>query len=77
MEEAGIENRKWTSALLATTRDSHRLAHGQVKKKGEKFEVGRRDGGIDLMDEPGDPNASAENVTNCFCTVEPLFPWEE
>ena len=77
MEEAGIEKRKWVSALLATTRESHRLAHGQVRKKGEKFEIGKRDGGVELMDEPGDPNASAENVVGCMCQVEPQFPWEE
>lgn len=68
-----VKEKEWVSELLPTTRDSHEEAHGTVIGINEKFRISNRKGGVDLMDGPGDPDGSAENVCQCFCTVEPVI----
>ncbi len=79
MREAGVKKKEWISELITTTRKSHGRdgVHGVVVKAEERFEVRRRDGGVDLMDGPGDPSGSAENIVHCLCTVEPYIETEE
>lgn len=66
---------QWISAHDARTRHSHREVDGKQVHNGQRFRVNRYRGtvllGIDFMLGPGDPNASAENVINCRCTVAP------
>jgi hypothetical protein len=47
---------------------SHAVMNGIRVRVGEKFEVPTKSG-IDFMDYPGDPSASAANRINCRCTV--------
>lgn len=64
--EMGIKvDREW-SARMVNTRDSHANLNGKTAKEGKPFEsiLG------DIM-YPGDPNAIAENVINCFCLIKP------
>lgn len=57
-----------TKTWLATpddrTRETHLDADGQTVPMDAQFEVGD-----DLLDYPGDPNGSDEEVINCRCTV--------
>jgi uncharacterized protein with gpF-like domain len=63
---------QWIAAKDHRTRHSHRNIDGEVVKSGNKFAVDRYRGkvkvGTDMMEGPGDPNASAENVIQCRCT---------
>lgn len=64
---------EWISVNDTRTRHSHKLMDGKKVKEGDKFKVPRYRGkvliGYDLMNGPGDPDASAGNVINCRCTV--------
>lgn len=61
--------KEWIAANDHRTRHSHRLVDGEVVDFEARFQVQRRKGGVDMMEGPGDPEASAENVCNCRCTV--------
>lgn len=60
----------WCSAEDERTRPSHAAADGQRRGQGEAFEVGGA-----RLERPGDPNAPADEVINCRCTVlvEPVI----
>jgi hypothetical protein len=77
MKQEGVEKKEWVSELLPTTRESHAEVHGTVIPIDEKFEVRKRKGGTDFMDGPGDPTASAENVAQCLCSLEPAISNKE
>lgn len=63
----GMEQKEWLATMDGRTRDAHALASGQVVGIDERFEVGGQ-----MLAYPGDPAGSAENVTNCRCTVLPV-----
>lgn len=56
----------WSSALRATTRDSHRTMHGQKRRPGEAFVSGN---GVTLR-YPGDPAAPPSETVNCLCVLQ-------
>jgi hypothetical protein len=56
----------WSSALRATTRDSHRSMHGQKRKPGQYFLSGN---GFSLR-YPGDPSAPPSETANCLCVLQ-------
>ena len=65
IRDTGLQLRKeWVAAADERTRVDHSIANGQIVRQNEKFEVGS-----DLMEYPGDPSASAENVINCRCVL--------
>lgn len=69
-EESDFETvKQWIAAKDHRTRHSHRLVDGELVDVNGRFRVGKKKGGFDLMAGPGDPEASAENVINCRCTV--------
>lgn len=55
---------QWWATTDDRVRPSHWAAHMQVRELGEKFLVG----GVE-MDHPGDPEAPADEVINCRCSV--------
>jgi len=67
----------WIAANDHRTRHSHRFVDDQTLDFGERFlvpiyrKLGKIDmqQGVDLMEGPGDPHASAGNVCNCRCTL--------
>jgi uncharacterized protein with gpF-like domain len=64
-----IEMRKeWIASGGDRTRDTHAEANGQIVGMHEKFKVGG-----ELLEFPGDPSGSAENVINCRCVVGYVF----
>jgi len=64
-EATGLPLRKmWVAAADGRERPSHRFADGQVRLKGQPFDVG----GVP-MQEPGAAGAPAEEVCNCRCSV--------
>lgn len=67
---AGVGKKQWLSAHDQRTRDSHRVADGQVVAVDDSFIVGTA-----ALDFPGDPTGPAEEVINCRCTM--LFPMPE
>ena len=62
----------WISTHDNRTRDSHNKMDGVQVDGDASFQVPRMRGkvqiGVDLMNGPGDPAGSAENVINCRCT---------
>lgn len=62
----------WISTHDNRTRDSHNKMDGVQVDGDVSFHVPRMRGkvqiGVDLMNGPGDPAGSAENVINCRCT---------
>jgi hypothetical protein len=63
-----------TKRWIPTKDERTRFSHAQMSTHkpiflDSKFKVGRPDGGVDLMDRPGDPNGSAGNVINCRCVM--------
>lgn len=62
-------NKTWIAANDHRTRNSHRAVNDKVIRQDERFAVPKRKGGYDMMLAPGDPDASAENVIQCRCTV--------
>jgi HK97 family phage portal protein len=73
-QDGTVQQKRWISEQLPSTRQekngaNHMLMHGVIKAFDEKFEAPNRSGGVDLMDCPGDLNASGENVCGCLCIV--------
>jgi uncharacterized protein with gpF-like domain len=63
--ETGLPLRKeWIAAQDERTRESHAEADGQIVGQDESFEVGGS-----LLQYPGDPAGSAEEVINCRCAL--------
>ena len=63
--ETGLQLRKeWVSAEDERTRDSHRVADGDVADMDGAFAVG-----ADLLKYPGDPAGSPEETINCRCAI--------
>ena len=66
--------KRWVATLSGgRTRANHLAVHGQVVPLNEQFMVPSSKG-VDLMDYPGDPNGSAENVIQCRCDVVYVEP---
>jgi len=65
----GPTEKSWLAALDARTRDSHAEADGQTVAFGEPFIVG----GVP-MQHPHDAGAPPEEVVNCRCVMELLYP---
>ena len=64
---AGIKvNKRWIATLDNRTRDLHRARDGEEVPYDEEFS-----GGIEY---PGDPTAPPEEVYNCRCTMETVYP---
>jgi hypothetical protein len=61
--------KEWIASNDDKTRNSHRLIDGEVIDNEARFQVPRKKGGYDMMEGPGDPKASAENVINCRCSL--------
>lgn len=56
--------KEWLATKDDRTRPEHLAADGQQVAMDEKFTIGG-----EMMDRPGDPSASAENVVNCRCAI--------
>lgn len=70
-QELGIDVKKmWMSMLDDKVRDTHADLDGQVVGVDEDF-VTIRDNAINY---PGDPDAAEEEVYNCRCTLEWIYP---
>ena len=73
MEEAAkldIEQEKrWTATLDGHTRDSHRAMDGETVPWNKPFS--------NKLMFPGDPNGAPEEVYNCRCTTETIYPQYE
>lgn len=54
----------WIATRDNRTRDIHAEAEGLTVELNDKFDVGG-----EMLDCPGDPNGSAENIINCRCAV--------
>lgn len=65
----GPVEKAWLAALDNRTRESHAEADGQTVPMGEPFIVG----GV-AMNAPHDASAPPEEVVNCRCVVEYLYP---
>ena len=69
VDQAGFEPgqviRTWVAVNDARTRDSHAGLDGQERGLDEPFET---EDGVEIM-YPGDPDAPAEEVINCRCTL--------
>lgn len=63
-EKIGPLAKEWIATSDERTRDTHWEADGQTVGYDEPFEVGD-----DLLQYPGDPSGSAEEVINCRCAV--------
>ena len=61
--------KEWIAANDHRTRDSHRLVDGEVIDSEARFQVPKNKGGYDMMEGPGDPKASIENIVNCRCSM--------
>lgn len=61
--------KEWIASPTERTRHSHIAVNGDTAALDEPFKVPKRKGGYDLMMQPGDITASAENVINCRCVV--------
>jgi SPP1 gp7 family putative phage head morphogenesis protein len=71
MEITGTEKKQWFTSRDAAVRDSHAYADGQIRSKGEPFNLAG-----ELADAPGIGAAggdlSAANSINCRCFVLPV-----
>ena len=54
----------WLTNISDRTREEHIDVDGQKVALNERFDVGG-----EMLDYPGDPNGSAENVINCRCVL--------
>ena len=68
----GPVEKVWLAALDDRTRESHAAADGQCVPIDQPFYVG----GV-AMDAPFDPGAPPEEVVNCRCVVNYLYPGDE
>lgn len=64
-QSEGVQEVGWLSVRDDRTRDQHLAMDGVVIPMGEKFELPNGD----VMEYPGDPNGSADNVCNCRCSL--------
>lgn len=64
----GAQGKEWLTAMDGRQRDTHGAANGQIVPIDEPFKVG----GYDMM-HPGDPNAPAEEVCSCRCSIAPIL----
>ena len=77
-EANGIAAREWLTTRDGRQRRGHGEANGQRQPMDQPFEVrADTDRPFEQLQFPGDPNASAENVVNCRCTVLPSFGDEQ
>lgn len=68
-EESEFETvKQWISAHDSRTRTTHMEVDGKMVAEDGRFKVRKLKGGFDLMNGPGDPEASAGNIINCRCT---------
>jgi Phage Mu protein F like protein len=68
-EESEFETvKQWISAHDSRTRTTHMEVDGKMVSEDGRFKVRKLKGGFDLMNGPGDPEASAGNIINCRCT---------
>lgn len=67
-KQAGVEEKRWLSAFLTTSREHHIAADGDKAGINEKFIL--QDG--DMLAFPGDPEGASWNVINCHCAIEPV-----
>lgn len=66
--ETGLTLQKeWVSAADERTRESHRLADGQIVGMDDAFDVGGS-----LLMYPGDPSGPADEIINCRCSISHL-----
>jgi uncharacterized protein with gpF-like domain len=61
--------KEWISAHDHRVRHSHRGVDGEVIDVDAKYAVETPKGGVDYMEGPGDPTASAANICNCRCVT--------
>lgn len=66
-ETAEIPGKRWITSRDDRVRDTHREAHGQVRRVRENFSIG-----ADSMPAPAQGSRAEENV-NCRCTTVPVF----
>lgn len=59
-----VKMKTWWSAQDDRVRKTHAAVHGTTIPVEEKFQVGDS-----LMERPGDPEGSAEEVINCRCSI--------
>ena len=67
-QQNGISKKEWLAVGDHRTRDWHLEADGQTVPINSHFKVKG-----ELLQYPGDSNASAENVINCRCGILPIF----
>jgi HK97 family phage portal protein len=71
-EQSGVvEGKEWLATMDERVRDAHAEADGQIVGMDEPFVVGG-----EVLEYPGDPAGSPENVINCRCTVLPVLKEE-
>ena len=63
-----VEQKEWLSAFTETSRDEHVGANGQTVPLDGYFDVGG-----EMLQYPGDPGGSAENIINCLCDMLPVI----
>lgn len=70
MNESQVKGLRWQSSIDSRTRPTHARANGQIRKKGEPFNVG-----ASKLLFPGDTSlgASAKEVIACRCILQPVF----
>lgn len=61
--------KEWIASNDHRTRSSHRSIDGEIVDSDARFQVSRATGGVDMMEGPGDPTASIENIVNCRCSL--------
>ena len=72
-EEFGIVwGKYWLAANDERTRESHAAAGERYSEENPismdaKYEIGREDGGVDMLSFPGDPSGSPGTIINCRC----------
>jgi hypothetical protein len=73
VKASGLESRvkkKWLCQIDGRERETHAEMNSKEAIPMEDFfEVRTANGGVDLMEYPGDPRGSAGNVINCRCTI--------
>ena len=73
-------NKRWVSVFDSRTRDfgegdgvvdefNHRIMNEVTVGPDQLFEVPSKNGAVELMTGPGDPNGSAANVISCRCSL--------
>lgn len=70
-EDDLVTGKTWITARDNAVRHTHQAMDGVTVALRTPFEVPRKQGGLDMMDYPGDPAGSAENVINCRCFQAP------